>query len=67
MDPVLEEFCRVSGTLQIHVFRRMQRYFASELGPKLERLETENEELRAQVEKLTPVTKRTRKEESIPV
>jgi len=51
MDAVLEEFCRVSGTLQIHVFRRMQRYFMSELGPKIDRLEAENAALRAELDR----------------
>jgi len=48
MDPVLEEFCR-AHELQVSAFRRMQRYFRDELGPKLDRLETENAELKAQL------------------
>ncbi len=52
MDPTLEEFCRINmlGNFQTHSFRRMQRYFQSELGPKIDRLEAENAELRAKVE-----------------
>ena len=50
MDPILEEFCRINmiGNFQVHSFRRMQRYFMSELGPKIDRLEAENAALKAE-------------------
>jgi len=54
MDPVLEEFCR-AHELQTSAFRRMQRYFRDELGPKLDRLETENAELKAHIAAVEPL------------
>jgi hypothetical protein len=46
MDPMIEEFCR-AHELRPEVFRRMQRYFATEVGPRLEALQAENAQLRA--------------------